>query len=195
MSKKRTVLFVGAGISVAAIAVVAFAYYQLTHMFHVTVKPEETATAYIALKGAMGEALFTEQHQFTVQSAADDRHHGLIDAYKKDPEKFKRYAEMLDSATNAKKVGVALLRENNAHPPKTSDLLLIDEKVKLDAWGSPFCIIPVKGKVAIVSGGPSHLACDALPITPKQIAISSRTLYAAPLDVVVVTVSQPSAPH
>src|SRR5262249_4020229 len=130
---------------------------------------------------------------FTIQSPADSRHPGLIDAYKKDPEKFQRYAEMLDTAMNAKKVGDVLVREGNEHLPRTSDLLVMDEKVKLDAWGSPFCIISVKGKVAIVSGGPSHVACDALPLTPKQIAVSSRTLYAAPLDVVVVTVGQPSA--
>ena len=86
-----------------------------------------------------------------------------------------------------------LVRESNERLPRTSDLLVMDEKVKLDAWGSPFCIIPVKGKVAIVSGGPSHVACDALPLTPKQIAVSSRALYVAPLDVVVVTVGQPSA--
>ena len=49
-------------------------------------------------------------------------------------------------------------QDNNAPLPKTSDLLVMDKNVKADAWGNPFCIIPVKGKVAIVSGGPSHLA-------------------------------------
>ena len=194
MSKKRILLFVSASVSALAIAFVVFAYYQFTHNFRIAVTPEEADTALTALKGAMGEAILTGQQQSspTIQTAADHRGPGLIEAYKKDPQRFKRYAGMLDSAMNAKKVGDELLRENNAHFPKTSDLLVMDEKEKLDAWGKPFCIIPVKGKVAIVSGGPSRLACDALPLTPEQIATSSRTLYAAPLDVVVVTISQSS---
>src|SRR5204862_6600043 len=81
----------------------------------------------------------------------------------------------------------AMLRERT-----TSDLLAMDEEGKFDAWGKPFCIIPLKAKVAIVSGGPSRLACDKLPLTAEQIATSTRALYAAPLDVVVVTVTQSS---
>jgi hypothetical protein len=190
MSKKRMVLYVAASLSILAIAAVSFVYYQITHIrFPFT--PKETDTALTALKGALGQAILNGQEQ--VQSVAGQRSAGLIDAYKKDPEKFKRYSDMLDSAMNAKKVSDVLLRENKAHPPKTSNLLVMDEKAKLDAWGNPFCIIPVKGKVAIVSGGPSHLACDALPLTPKQIASSSRSLYVAPHDVVVVTVDQPAA--
>lgn len=194
MSKKRMLLVMGAGVSVLAIAFVLYAYYQFTHNFRIALTPKETDAALTALKGAMGEAIFNGQQQLspTVQSV-HQRGPGLIEAYRKDPQKFKRYAEMLDSAMNAKKVGDVLLQENNAHLPKTTNLLVMDKNVKLDAWGNPFCIIPVKGKVAIVSGGPSHLACDALPLTPEQIATSSRTLYAAPLDVVVVTVTQPSA--
>ncbi len=59
----------------------------------------------------------------------------------------------------------------------------MDAKLKVDAWGNPFCIIPVSERVAIVSGGPSHLSFDALPLNAQQITVSSRSLYAGPSDV------------
>jgi hypothetical protein len=37
---------------------------------------------------------------------------GLIEAYQKDPQKFRRYADMLDTAMNAKQVGDAVLRQD-----------------------------------------------------------------------------------
>jgi hypothetical protein len=45
----------------------------------------------------------------------------LIKAYQKDPQKFKRYAEMLDIATNAKQVGDVRLRQATLHPLRTSE--------------------------------------------------------------------------
>lgn len=66
--------------------------------------------------------------------------------------------------------------------------------VKVDAWGNPFCIIPIGEKLAVVSGGPLRLHCDALPLTPEQIAKSGRTLYAGPSDVVVVVALRPQQP-
>jgi hypothetical protein len=64
----------------------------------------------------------------------------------------------------------------------------------VDAWGNPFCIIPMGEKLALVSGGPTRLSCDALPLTPEQIAKSSRSLYAGPSDVVVVVALRPRQP-
>ncbi len=125
---------------------------------------------------------------------------GLIEAYQKDPQRFKRYAEMLDTATNAKQVGDLLLLQAALHPPRTSESLLMDTKLKVDALGNPFCIIPVGERMAVVSGGPSHLSCDALPLSAQQIAASNRSLYAGPSDVVVVIVmhrhdGQPVSPQ
>jgi hypothetical protein len=65
----------------------------------------------------------------------------------------------------------------------------VDAKLKVDAWGNPFCIIAVSERVAIVSGGPSQLSCDALPLSAQQIAASNRNLFAGPSDVVVVIVT------
>ncbi len=130
------------------------------------------------LKGKVGlDALFA--------SAAANKGPGLIEAYQRDPQKFKRYANMFDTAWNAKQVGNVVLRQGGSHPPRTSEPLQMEANVKVDAWGKPFCIIPIGEKVAVVSGGPSRLSCDALPLTPEQIAKSNRNLYAGPSDVVV----------
>ncbi len=74
--------------------------------------------------------------------------------------------------------------------PRTSEPLGIEDKLKVDAW-RPFCIIQVAERVAVVSGGPSHLSCDALPITAEQIAKTNRSLYAGPSDVVVFVAMRP----
>jgi hypothetical protein len=122
-------------------------------------------------------------------ASASNKRQGLIEAYQKDPQKFKRYADMLDTAMNAKQVSDVVLRQGGSHPPRTSEPLQMAATLKLDAWGSPFCIIPLGQRVAVVSGGPSRLSCDALPLTPEQIAKSNRNLYAGPADVIVVIAS------
>ena len=56
---------------------------------------------------------------------------------------------------------------------------------------NPFCIIPLLDKrLAVVSGGPSHLSCDALPLNAEQIGRSNKSMYAGPFDVVVVIANQ-----
>ena len=87
---------------------------------------------------------------------------------------------------NAKRVSDVVLRQGGSHPPRTSEALPMEANFKVDAWGDPSCVIPVGKKVAVVSGGPSRLSCNALPLTPKQIAKSNRNLYAGPSDVVVL---------
>lgn len=200
MSKKKIVLSVAAGMVALVIGFVLFAYYDFTHNF-LKFTPQQVADVQIALKGAMGEAIFSGQRPEAVPASAlkdksdlnalsasvptGNKGQGLIEEYRKDPQKFKRYAEMLDTAMNAKQVGDAELRQDVSHSLRTSEPLAMDAKLKVDAWGNPFCIIPAGERVAIVSGGPSRLACDALPLTAEQIAKSNRSLYAGPSDVVV----------
>jgi hypothetical protein len=78
------------------------------------------SSAQVALKGALGEAIFNREQKAEVVPADQlkgktgldallspvpaGRGQGLIDAYQKDPQKFKRYADMLDTAMNAKQV-------------------------------------------------------------------------------------------
>ncbi len=202
MTKKKIAAFVVAGLGALLIGFVLFAYYDFTRNFHIALTDQQASDIETALKGSLGEAIFSGQRAQVVPDSAiegkagldallarapsDQKGQGLIVAYQKDPQKFKHYAQMLDTATNAKQVGDAIFRQNVAHSARTSESLAIEAKLKVDAWGSPFCIIPVGKRVAVVSGGPSRLSCDALPLTPEQIAKSNRTMYAGPSDVVVV---------
>jgi len=204
MSKKSILISV-AGLAALLCGFALYAYYDFTHKLTTMEIPP---SAQIALKGTLGEAIFNGQQNAEVvppqrlkgktgldalfaSIPAEGKGQGLIAEYHKDPQKFKRYADMLDTAMNAKQVGDVLLQDGQSHPPRTSEHLSMEAKVKVDAWGSPFCIIPIGEKVAVVSGGPSHLSCDALPLTPEQIAKSNRIMYAGPSDVVVV-IAMPS---
>jgi hypothetical protein len=194
----------GRGLGSLLVGVALFAYYDFTHNFRFSLNPEQISDAQIALKGSIGEAIFRGQRSEVPDGQGEGKSGldallapppagsnavGLIEAYQKDPQRFKRYAEMLDTAMNAKQVGDLLLRQAASRLPPTSESLVMDPKLKVDAWGNPFCIIPVGERVAVVSGGPSRLSCDALPLNAQQIAGSNRSLYAGPSDVVVVVVT------
>jgi len=188
------------------IGAVLFAYYDFTHNFRFPLTSEQVSDAQIALKGALGEAIFNGQHGEVIPDAqlegktgldallapapGGGKGEGLIKAYQENPQKFKRYAEMLDTAMNAKKVG-----ETASRPPRTSESLAMEANLRVDAWGSPFCIIPVGARVAVVSGGPARLSCDALPLTAAQIAGSHRNIYAGPSGIVVVIAAPQDAGH
>jgi hypothetical protein len=203
MSKKYILISV-AGLAALLCGFALYAYYDFTHRLTTMEIPPG---AQIALKGTLGEAICNEQQNVEVvplqrlagktsldalfaSVPADGKGQGLIAAYQKDPQKFKRYADMLDTAMNAKQVGDILLQDGRSHPPRTSEHLPMEAKLKVDAWGSPFCIIVVGQKLAVVSGGPSRLSCDALPLTREQIANSHKNMYAGPSDVVVVIASR-----
>jgi hypothetical protein len=203
MSKKRILISAAGGLAALVVGLVLYAYYDFTHNFRLPLTTQQLSNAQIAFKGAMGEAIFGGQLKAEVVPAeqlkdkggldalfasapAGNKGQGLIEAYQKDPQKFKRYADMLDTAMNAKQVGDVVLRQGGSHLPRTSEPIQMEAHLKVDAWGSSFCIIPIGEKVAVVSGGPSRLSCDALPLTPEQIAKSNRNLYAGPSDVVVV---------
>jgi hypothetical protein len=205
MTKKKKVVFSAAGgLALLLLCLVAFAYYDFTHNFRIALSPQQVSDAQIALKGAMAEAIFEGGQQkaeivpatelkgkvgldaLFASTPTSNKGEGLIAAYQRDPQKFKRYADMFDTAMNGKKVSDVVLKQDISQLPATSECLQMEPKVKVDAWGSPLCIIPVGEKVAVISGGPSHLSCDNLPMSKEQIAKSNRNLYAGANDVVVV---------
>ncbi len=198
MRKKKIALFAVGGLTLSVVAFCRFAYYDFSRNFRISFTPEQLNNAEIALKGALGEAIFSgapaqsAKPEGKVVWPVGNTGEGLIEAYRKDPQKFKRYAEMLETAAKAKQVGDAVLGQSPAYLPLTSEPLPIEASLKIDAWGSPFCIIPIHPRVAIVSGGPSRLSCRALPLTAEQIAKSDRNVYAGPSDVVVVITTRES---
>jgi hypothetical protein len=186
MSKMTIAMLVVAVLGSMLIGAVLFAYYDFTHNFRFPLTSEQVSDAQIALKGALGEAIFSGQHgevipdvQLEGKTGLDallapapsgGKGEGLIKAYQENPQKFKRYAEMLDTAMNAKKVGEVLLQQTASRAPETSESLAMETNLRVDAWGNPFCIIPVGARVAVVGGGPARLSCHALPLIASQIA-------------------------
>ena len=69
--------------------------------------------------------------------------------------------------------------------PPTSQNLPMKADEKIDGWGKPFCIIQIGERVAVVSGGPSLFSCDALPLSPKQIAESKTDHFITSSKLVV----------
>jgi hypothetical protein len=101
----------------------------------------------------------------------------------------KRLTEMVDTAMNAEEVGeVVRLQDGSADLPRTSEGLEMEAKEKVDAWGSPFCIISTGERVVVFSGGPSHLSCNSLSYTSEQVSKASRGLHFGRSDVVVFIV-------
>ena len=207
--RNKKIVF-GAGLLVLLAGFVILAYRSFTHDF-LRFTPQQAADIEIALKGSMGEAIFTGQlfepgpateskgkeglDALFAAAPADHKSAGLIGEYRKDPQKFKHYAEMMDTAINAEHVYEALVRQDLLKVPPTSESLVLEAKFKVDAWGRPFCIIPTTERVGVVSGGPSHLSCDSLPVTTAQIAKSNRVLYAGPSDVVVFVATRSQRPR
>jgi hypothetical protein len=102
---------------------------------------------------------------------------------------------LVQTGVSAMDLGEWLRVQEWSYPlPRTSQSLTMEVNQKVDAWGNPFCIIPIGESVAVVSGGPSHFSCDALPLTTKQI-VESKTegffLTASKLVVCVVPRARP----
>lgn len=99
---------------------------------------------------------------------------GVLDAYQKDPRKFKRLAEVSDTWFHARTVADAVQRlATNAPVPSTSVFMTaFGPQYRLDAWGHPFCIFKGTDQTAIVSAGPEaqgFTSCNEVRLTRAQI--------------------------
>lgn len=203
--RRRKVVLSAVGVMVLLLGCCALlVWYEATHL-RIDINDEQFSDAEIALKGSIGQAVFGPQRN-GVSSANEPTNkqdldtvltvpvsganEGLIEAYKRNPQEFKLYAQMLDTAVNARQVGQAVDHLTGSHPPRDSSQLAIDSQIKVDAWGDPFCIIPISGRIAVVSGGPSKISCDALPVSIEQIEKSDRNIFAGSSHLVVVIVPQ-----
>jgi hypothetical protein len=163
ITKKKIAAFVVAGLGALLIGFVLFAYYDFTRNSHIVLAEQQASDIETALKGSLGEAIFSGQRAQVVPDSAiegkagldallahapSDKGQGLSVAYQKNPQKFKHYAQMLDTATNAKQVGDAILRENAAHSARTTSRLPLKPSSRLmqgksvlhhSHWGTSRC--------------------------------------------------------
>jgi len=181
--KKRLLTIAGCVILVAC-AVGGWVYYSLVHISIpiAAVRPE----ALIAFKGSLGEVMFGNLQPQTVRegtgldallaSAPAPQGEGLISAYQKDPERFKRYAQLFDTAVNAERVGQFVQANRSSYnlPLSSSALPLGDER--LDAWGHPYCVTTTKSGVAVVSRGKQAVSFDCKRDIPDNEIMSARRL-------------------
>ena len=108
MTKKKIAVFGAAGLAALLIGFALFAYYNFTHNFHIAISDQQASDIETALKGSLGEAIFSGQRAQVVADStiegkrgldallapapSDNKGQGLIEAYQKDPQKFKHYA-------------------------------------------------------------------------------------------------------
>lgn len=127
----------------------------------------------IALRGAAGESLFSQGKILPLKTDLGttpdliSKGKKLLEAYRKDPEKFKKNASMFDTAVNALAVKESLLKMNLPRKTPANSLRIpgVNPSQTFDAWGHPFCFITVQSRIAIVSGGPMAslpFSCDKL---------------------------------
>lgn len=203
---KKRLLAVAGCLILVALAVGGWAYYSLSH-FSFPVTATQTEAMQIAIKGSLGEAMFrsvqpqpeTDREgaglDTLLASTAAPKGEGLILAYQKDPEKFKRYAQLFDTALNARRVGqfVQANRSSYTLPLSTSVLPLGDEK--MDAWGHPYCVTATKAGVAVVSRGEQTASFDCKRDVPaNEIAAARRQIFQTTGGTVVVLVSEGGVP-
>jgi hypothetical protein len=107
-------------------------------------------------------------------NASHDKGEALLDAYRKEPQKFKRYAQVCDTWFHAAMVNsVAQRVPADATPPLSSaTMTTVAPQYRLDAWGHAFCIFRGAKQMAIVSPGPESngfRSCEQVRLTRTQI--------------------------
>ncbi len=149
-------------------SVILFIWLDFRHL-KIGLTPSQAGDIMIAIKGTMGQALFDGTPVPVISGAGGmdsllaqrnpnggPNQEDLIDAYRKDPAKFRHYADLFDTAMNGEQVGESIAHWQNGKPiPETSDKIdSLKPEYKLDAWGHAFCILDIGGRIAVVSGGP-----------------------------------------
>ena len=60
-TQKKIAAFVVAGLAALLIGFVLFAYYNFTHNFHIALSDQQASDIETALKGSLGDAIFSGQ--------------------------------------------------------------------------------------------------------------------------------------
>jgi hypothetical protein len=153
-----------------------------------TRNPEQNLELILALKGGWGQFLLEGGRidqavevlpgeglgALLHANGSQVKEEGVLDAYRKEPQKFKRYAEVCDTWFRALRVNSAAQRLPAGSPlPLTSaSMTTVAPQYRLDAWGHTFCIFRGAEQVAIVSAGPGSngfKSCNQVRLTRTEI--------------------------
>jgi hypothetical protein len=179
-------------------------YYSLRHM-SIPITAAQATDIQLAFKGSLGEAIFgtvNPQNGSSSKGTGLDavltpstatKSDGLIAEYQREPEKFRRYAQLFDTAITARHIGEALQANRANHKfPLLSSAVAMNANDSLDAWGHPYCVSALKDGLAVVSGGPDakSFACDEQKIQSKELSSATRLIFQSSQGEVVVLVKQ-----
>lgn len=146
----------------------------------------------VEVSESMGLDALLASHKEALQSE------GLITAYQRDPERFRRFAALFDTVATAKHVGeVIQARQTALRFPFSSAELPLKDSEKLDPWNHPYCIHSSEGALFVVSGGPkaSSFSCATQRVKDRQIASAIRKVFQTAEGEVVVVLLPVSEPH
>jgi len=161
----------------------------------------------VAFKGAAGETMFRVNEgkgiasepgaggldQLLAPAKDGTAGDGILTAYERDPEKYKRYANLFDTATNALKIGQLVQRNPATYEyPLNSVKIHLPPAESLDAWHHPYCLEQYDSGVAVVSGGPAveSFDCKQQKTTPAEINGAGRPIFVSSTGEVVVIVKE-----
>lgn len=206
VSKLRIAMRVVLALTLGVVVLYAFAIYSFNRSMKKAFGPEfqkDMQDYGTALKGAAGEALF--EHGTIIPSKANmpvganaiEQGKSLLAAYRKDPEKFKKYSALLETALNAFIVGDAIrqIPPSAQLPSDSLGVTSVRGDQKVDSWGHPYCLLASGNQFAIVSLGPeakTPASCQNLIASKKNIFSAPRKLFQHPSGEVVLIVDRSS---
>lgn len=176
-----------AALVVAALAgAAAYSFYSFEHTPPLTsARPQDIL---IALQGSMGETLFGVSNPLP-------RGVGLITAYQRDPQTFRRYATLFDTVSTAMRIGKFVRQhQQSLRLPLVSTGLPLPAAGLLDPWHHPYCVTRLQNALVIVSGGPKarSFSCRAQHFRVQQISSVRRRVFQTPAGEVVLILAPPS---
>jgi hypothetical protein len=205
-SKLRIAVRVILGVVLGVALLYAFAIYSFNRSMKKAFGPEfqrDMDDFGVALKGTAGEVLF--EHGTVIPSKANmlagsnaiEQGKSLLAAYRKDPEKFKKYSALLETALNASAVADALRQIHTSAklPADSLGVTSLRKDQEIDAWGHPYCLLASGNLIAVISLGPevkSSASCRTLAVSRRDVFSAPRKLYERPSGEVILIVDRSS---
>jgi hypothetical protein len=206
VSKFKIAVRVILGLALGVALLYAFAIYSLNRSMKNAFGPEfqrDMQDLGTALKGTAGEALF--EHGTLIpnnanvpsESNAIEQGKSLLASYRKDPERFKKYGALLETALNAAAIGDALLQmpASSKLPSDSLGVTSVRTDQRIDAWGHAYCLSASGNRRAIISLGPEAEtpdSCQNLKVSKKDILSAERKLYERSSGEVILIVDRTS---
>jgi hypothetical protein len=144
----------------------------------------------VVMKGVSGEIIFGD-----VNADAPLHTQKVLLDYRNDPEKYRRYARLLDTVVIAERLGEEARTKLAPDAPPIESTALAATKGALDPWNHPYCVSRTKPGIAVVSGGAgvATFDCAKQQVQTAEIAASRKRVFQTSHGEIVVVV-RPESP-